>query len=87
MDRLISRLLIIEEIISELEDKPENFSDIADREKEMEIMKEIKGHGEQNEKEKAQLISELRKETVDVIIKNWKDVNAQANYGKQRVAR
>lgn len=40
MGRLESRLLMVEERISELEDRSENCSYAADREKEIEIMKE-----------------------------------------------
>lgn len=49
MDRLESRLF--KERISELDDRFENCLDVINREKEMEIMIENKGFGEQNEKD------------------------------------
>lgn len=83
MDRLESRLL--KERISELDDRPENCSDATNREKEMEIMTENKGLGEQNEKD--QLMSEFYKETIDRIIQNFKDMNPHINNRKQRVTK
>lgn len=57
----------------------------ADREEEMEIMKES-FRDKERENEKDQLMSESHKETVDRITQNYKDRDPHVCDSKQRVA-